>query len=510
MAANNSLPRSAAGKHNPWIIAVVVSLATFMEVMDTTIANVSLRHIAGSLSSGQDESTWILTSYLISNVIVLPISGWLAQLIGRKRFYMISVALFTVSSFLCAFAPSLPFMIVFRIFQGIGGGGMAPVEQSILADTFAPDQRAKAFALYGFTVVVAPAVGPVLGGWLTENFSWHWIFLINVPIGLMALGLISYFVDESAAVKEDTKQFRKNLVFDWLGVVLIALTFGCLQVVLDRFQTDDGFDSLTIVVFTVIFMVCGTAMIWWELQHPQPIIDLRLFKARSFTVACALMFAVGFAFFSTTQLIPQYAQDLLSYNALRAGEALTLGGIAASLVMPIAGTIAQKIRPQLLVFFGFVASGFALLHFAHLNLQIGLSDIAWARVFQSAPLPFLFVTLTTVSYVGLAPEKGVQASAIFNLMRNLGGSVGVSVGQTGVVWRTQFHHARLADHISNFTSLARSLGQISLPAAQSVVQAQAQALSYFDIYWLFGIGAFVIAPLAFLLKSPPKGAAASA
>src|SRR3978361_11251 len=269
--ASAPLPRSAAGSRNPWLIAIVVSLATFMEVLDTTIANVSLRHIAGSLGASQDESTWILTSYLISNAIILPISGWLATLIGRKRFYMGCVALFTASSFMCALAPNLALMVVFRVLQGLGGGGLAPTEQSIFADSFPPAKRASAFALYGVTVVVAPAVGPLLGGWLTESYSWHWIFLINLPVGLLALTLIWFLVDQPPAIKEDTKKFRAPFIPDWLGFLLVALTFGCLQVVLDRFQQDDGFASDTIVVFTTICAASAIALVAWELQHPQPV-----------------------------------------------------------------------------------------------------------------------------------------------------------------------------------------------------------------------------------------------
>ena len=506
MAADASLPRSAAGNRNPWLIAIVVSIATFMEVLDTTIANVSLRHIAGSLGASQDESTWILTSYLISNAIVLPISGWLSQLIGRKRFYMICVGLFTISSFLCAFAPNLGLMIVFRVLQGFGGGGLAPTEQSIFADSFTPQKRAAAFALYGITVVVAPAVGPVLGGWLTEDYSWHWIFLINLPVGLLSLALIYFLVDEPQAVRDDTKKFRENFIPDWLGFLLVALTFGCLQVVLDRFQQDDGFSSTTITMFFATTVFSAVALVWWELRHPQPVFDVRLFKYRSFATACVLMFLLGFTLYSTTQLLPQLAQTLLGYNALQAGKALTLGGVAAVLLMPIAGIIGKKIPGKYLLLAGFTVTGLAFLHTAHLNLRIGLMDLSMARVYQSIALPFLFVTLTTAGYVGIPPEKNADASAIINLMRNLGGSVGVSIATTALAWRTQFHHVRLSDHVSAFDVGPGSFAGIGLAAAQGRVQIQAQSLSYFDVFWLFGVAALVLAPFALILKTPPKGA----
>ena len=509
-ASSSALPRSAAGKRNPWLIAIVVSLATFMEVLDTTIANVSLRHIAGSLGASQDESTWILTSYLISNAIVLPISGWLSLLIGRKRFYMICVALFTASSFLCAFAPNLTVMILFRILQGLGGGGLAPTEQSIFADTFTPEKRASAFALYGVTVVVAPAVGPVLGGWLTQQYSWHWIFLINLPVGLMALSLIWFLVDEPQAIKDDTKKFRAHFIPDWLGFLLVALTFGCLQVVLDRFQQDDGFASLSIVVFSTICVFSAVALVWWELQHPQPVFDVRLFATRSFAVTCVLMFLLGITLYSTTQLIPQLAQTLLHYDSLQAGKALAFGGLTAVICMPIAGNIVKIVPPKVILMLAFAGTGIAFLHTAHLSPQVSFFQLSLTRVYQSMAIPFLFVTLTTAGYVGIAPEKNGEASAIINLMRNLGGSVGVSVATAEVAWRTQFHHARLAEHVSTFSLPAHSVSASGLAAAQRAVQLQAEFMSYLDVYWMFAIAAFCVVPLALLLKSPPKGAPAGA
>ena len=513
MAAASSaaaLPRSAAGKHNPWLIAIVVSLATFMEVLDTTIANVSLRHIAGSLGAGQDESTWIITSYLISNAIILPVSGWLSNLIGRKRFYMGCVALFTVSSFLCALAPNLTFMILFRVLQGLGGGGLAPTEQSIFADTFPPAKRAAAFAIYGVTVIVAPAVGPLLGGWLTESYSWHWIFLINLPVGALALSLIYFLIEDSPAVKRGTEEFRKKLIPDWLGFVLVALTFGCLQVVLDRFQQEDGFASLSIVIYFAVFVVAALALVGWELIHPQPVFDVRLFKTRSFAVACLFMFLLGFTIYSTTQLIPQFAQTLLRYDALQAGKALALGGFAAALIMPFAGTVGKKVPPKFVILAAFVVTGLAFLHTSHLNLNVSIHELSLARVYQSVALPFLFVTLTTAGYVGIAPDKNADASAIINLMRNLGGSVGVSIATTSIAWRTQFHHARFAESVSALAPSGHSLASGGIQAAQMAIQAQAQAMSYFDVYWLWGIGALCVAPLALLLKTPPKGSEGAA
>ncbi len=506
-ASSASLPRSAAGEHNPWLIAVVVSLATFMEVLDTTIANVSLRHIAGGLGASQDEATWILTSYLISNAIVLPISGWLATLIGRKKFYMTCVALFTGSSFMCALSPNLGTMIFFRVLQGIGGGGLAPTEQSIFADTFPPAQRAKAFAFYGVTVIVAPAIGPLLGGWLTDSFSWHWIFLINLPVGAAALTLIWFLVDEPQAVKDDTAQFRRNFIPDWLGFLLVASTFGCLQVVLDRFQEDDGFASNLIVAFFIIFVSSAILLVWWEWQHPQPVFDVKLFKVGSFGAANLVMLLVGFTLFSTTQLIPQFAQNLLQYDALKAGQSLALGGLAAALMMPLAGIAATRLPPWLLVGAGLVCTGLALIHTSYLNGQISFYDLSMTRVYQSLCLPFLFVSLTTAGYVGIPPDRNNEASAIINLSRNLGGSIGVAAATTELAWRIQAHHERLGEQVGTIGGRGQQLTQHGLAAAQQLVNTQAQVLSYLDIFYVFGIAALVVTPIAFFLKTPAPGEA---
>jgi len=506
-ASSASLPRSAAGRHNPWLIAVVVSLATFMEVLDTTIANVSLRHIAGGIGASQDEATWILTSYLISNAIILPVSGWLATLIGRKRFYMGCVALFTGSSFMCALSPSLAAMILFRVLQGLGGGGLAPTEQSIFADTFAPAQRAKAFAFYGITVIVAPAIGPLLGGWLTDSFSWHWIFLINLPVGAAALTLIWLLVDEPQAVKDDTAQFRRHFTPDWLGFVLVAATFGCLQVVLDRFQEDDGFASNLIVAFFIVFACSAICLVFWEWRHPQPVFDVKLFKVGSFGAANLVMLLVGITLFSTTQLIPQFAQNLLQYDALDAGQTLALGGMAAAVMMPFAGIAATRLPPWLLVGLGLVCTGLALIHTSNLNGQIGFYDLSMSRVYQSVCLPFLFVSLTTAGYVGIPPDRNNEASAMINLSRNLGGSIGVAAATTELAWRIQFHHERLGEQVSTLGERGRQLMQHGQAAVEQLVNAQAQVLSYLDIFYVFGVMALVVTPIAFFLKTPAPGEA---
>ncbi|MGA8981088.1 MAG: DHA2 family efflux MFS transporter permease subunit, partial [Candidatus Acidiferrales bacterium] len=319
---------------NPWIIALTVTLATFMEVLDTSVANVALPHIAGSLSAGQDESTWVLTSYLVSNAIILPMSGWFSQLIGRKRFYMSCVALFTVSSFLCGLAPNLSMLIVFRVLQGVGGGGLQPSEQAILADTFEPRKRGMAFAVYGMAVVLAPAIGPTLGGWITDNFNWRWIFFINIPVGIISILLTNMLISDPPYMKQGP---RKGFRVDFVGLGLLALGLGAMQVVLDKGQRDDWFGSHFIVTMTVICVVSLIAVGFWEWFHEHPIIDLHLFKERSFAIGNLLMFMVGFALLSSTVLLPQFTQDLLGYTAQRAGLALMPGGFAIIICMPLVG-----------------------------------------------------------------------------------------------------------------------------------------------------------------------------
>ncbi len=501
------LPRSAAGDRSPWLIAVVVSIATFMEVLDTTIANVALRHIAGSLAISLDESTWILTSYLISNAIVLPISGWLATVLGRKRFYMSCVAAFTAASVACAMATSLTWMVIARLLQGAGGGGLAPTEQAIFADTFPVRLRAQAFALYGLTVVCAPAIGPVLGGWLTDNLSWHWVFLINLPMGLLSLTLVHWLVTEPPALAEDRRRMvRGGLRIDYIGFALVALGFGTLQVVLDRFDIDDGFGSSMITELTLVSGVSLVALVVRELLIEQPIMDLRLFaRSRGFAISCGLMFLVGFLLISTTQLLPQLTQTLLDYNAYQSGLTLGVGGVVTFLAMPVAGIVTGRlIQPKWLILVAFVGTGLALISASSLDLDMSFWTVSWTRVRQVIWLPFLFIPMTAVSYIGVPPDKNNAASALINLMRNLGGSVGVSFVNTLLDWRTQFHHARLAEAVTPYNGygFGHSLKQIA-----QAVQSQASMMSYLDIFWLLGVIALCVWPLACFLPRMPKGAA---
>jgi DHA2 family multidrug resistance protein len=504
--AEPRLPRSAAGDRSPWLIAVIVSIATFMEVLDVTIVNVALRHIAGSLATSQDESTWIVTSYLVSNAIVLPISGWLANVLGRKRFYMGCVATFTAASLLCAVSSSLSMMLVARVLQGIGGGGLAPTEQSIFADTFPVEKRAQAFALYGLTVVTAPAVGPTLGGWLTDSYSWHWCFLINLPVGMLSLAMVQLFIVEPEALKQDRKRMLAGgLRVDYVGFALVALGFGALQIMLDRYELDDGFSSGFISGLGLIAGLSLVTLVVWEMFHPQPAMNVRLWRSSAFAISCVVMFLFGFMLISMTQLIPQLTQTLFGYDATLSGFTLGLGGIATLVLMPVAGIVTGRfIQPKWLILMSLAGTGWALWSSAWLNLDISFWDISLVRVTQVIWLPFLFIPLSAVSYVGVPPNRTNEASAMINLMRNLGGSVGVSFTTTMLEQRLQFHHERLAEHITAYNGYAWNTPLLPVDTA---IQAQAGIMSYLDIFWMLGLLGLCVWPIALFLPRMPKGAA---
>jgi DHA2 family multidrug resistance protein len=506
--ADPSLPRSAAGDRSPWLIAVIVSIATFMEVLDVTIVNVALRHIAGTLGASLDESTWIISSYLVSNAIVLPVSGWLANVIGRKRFYMGCVALFTLSSLLCALSTTLTMMLVARVLQGIGGGGLAPTEQSMFADSFPAEKRGQAFALYGLTVVTAPAIGPTLGGWLTDAYSWHWCFLINLPVGLLSLTMVQLFIVEPKALIEDRKRLLAGgLKVDYIGFGLVALGFGALQIMLDRYERDDGFSSGFITGMGLVACFSLLVLVVWEFFQEQPAVNMRLLRSSAFSISCVVMFLFGFMLISMTQLLPQLSQTLLNYDATLSGLTLAMGGLVTIVLMPIAGVITGRfVQPKWLITIALAGTGWALWSSAFLNLDIGFWNIAMVRVMQSVWLPFVFIPLSAVSYVGVPPNRTNEASALINLMRNLGGSVGVSFTTTMLQQREQFHHARLAEHITAYNGYSWNT---PLAPVDAMVQAQAGIMSYLDIFWALGMLGLCIWPLALLLPRMPKGAVAA-
>ncbi|WP_234681708.1 DHA2 family efflux MFS transporter permease subunit [Bradyrhizobium monzae] len=511
--------RSAAGGHNPYLIAFVVSIATFMEVLDTTIANVALRHIAGGLAVGIDESTYVITSYLVANAIVLSISGWLSTVIGRKRFYMICVATFTVSSLLCGFAWNLQSLVLFRILQGLGGGGMATSEQAILADSFPPARRGQAFAIYGVAVVVAPVIGPTLGGWITDTYSWHWVFLINVPMGLLSLFLVGTLVKEpSGAEEEREKLLSKGLRVDYIGFALVAIGLGSLEYVLDEGQRNDWFGSNTIIFFAVLSAVSLLALIPWELSREEPIIDLRLLGRRQFAACFLVMLGTGAVLISTTQILPQLLQTELNYTALLAGLALSPAGIVTLMLMPVAGRLVSTVQPKYLIMFGAAVVAFSMWHLTGLNGDITYGYAALSRIFLAIGLPFLFLPVTTASYDGLPPDKTNQASALINVARNIGGSMGVALAQTVLAQRQQFHQSRLIEHaapsdlgyqqtIDAMTRYFQAQGSNASDAAAQAIawvgktlQQQVDFLAYIDVFWTLAIIAVLMIPTAAVLR----------
>lgn len=519
--------RSAAGGHNPYLIAFVVSIATFMEVLDTTIANVALRHIAGGLAIGLDESTYVITSYLVANAVVLSISGWLSTVLGRKRFYMMCVATFTIASLLCGLAWNLQSLVLFRILQGLGGGGMATSEQAILADSFPPQKRGQAFAIYGVAVVVAPVVGPTLGGWITDTYSWHWVFLINVPMGLLSLLLVGTLVKEpSSAEEERAELLSKGLRVDYVGFILIAVGLGALEFVLDEGQRNDWFGSNMILSFALLAAFCLLALIPWELSRDDPIVDIRLLGTRQFG-ACALVMLGTFAvLISTTQLLPQLLQTEVGYTAMLAGLALSPGGVATMMLMPVAGRLVSVVQPKYLIMFGAAVAALSMWHMTGLTKDISYGYAALARIYLAVGLPFLFLPVTTASYDGVPPEKTNQASALINVARNIGGSMGVAVAQTLLAQRQQFHQSRLIEHaapsdlgyqqtIDAMTRYFQAQGSNASDAASQAVawvgktlQQQVDFLAYIDVFWSLAIIAALLIPIAATLRSIDLGAPA--
>jgi DHA2 family multidrug resistance protein len=517
-AAPNSIG-AARPPINPWIIALTVTLATFMEVLDTSVANVSLQHIAGSLSAGVDESTWVLTSYLVSNAIVLPMSGWVSSLIGRKHFYMSCVAIFTVSSLMCGLSTSLPMLIFFRVVQGAGGGGLQPSEQAILADTFPPKQRGLAFAVYGMAVVLAPAIGPTLGGWITDNFDWRWIFFINIPVGILSLLLTNRLIQDPPYLKTQ----KKNRRVDYIGLGLLAVGLGFLQVVLDKGERDDWFGSRFILITTIVSLTALVALVIWEWHNDDPIIDLHLYRDRSFAIGNFLMFMVGFALMSSTVLLPLFMQTILGYTAEQAGLALMPGGFAIIIAMPLIGFLLSRYDARWLLVFGLSLLSFALFYMTHFDPQIDFKTAAIARVLQGLGLSCLFVPINTAAYAFLPKEKNNAASGLINLGRNVGGSLGISVVATMLSRRTQVHQQNLTEHfnggnswfestmthlIRNFMAHGASMAaatQQAYAVMANMINQQATMLAYVDDFWLVGWAVLVMIPLVFLMKRVKPG-----
>jgi len=492
-----------------------------MEALDTSIANVAMPHIGGSLSASVDEATWVLTSYLVANAMVLPISGWIANRIGRKRFYMSCVFLFTVASLLCGLAPSLGMLVFFRILQGAAGGGLQPSEQSILADTFPPQKRSMAFAVYGVAVVMAPVLGPTVGGWIVDNYSWRWIFFLNIPVGVLSLYLSNRLVEDPPYLAEIR---RRKEGIDYWGLGLLVVAIGALQIMLDKGQKDDWFSSRFIITLTVIAVIGLALFFWRELSVDHPVLDLRLFARRNVGTTQFVMFMVGVSLYSSTVLIPEFLQEIMGYSARQAGMAVSSGGLVLMLLFPVAGALAPKFDPRRLVSVGFVITTFGLWRMTTINLNISFGMAVSWRVFIALGLPFLFIPINTLCYSGIPQEKYNEVSGLTALMRNLGGSVGISFVTTLLARMTQKHLAMLipyaADGNPSFDRMRAGLAGawtvrgVAMPDAMhhagaqifGMAQIQARLLAYVDVIWVMvGVTAILI-PIPFLMKRPAKAA----
>jgi MFS transporter, DHA2 family, multidrug resistance protein len=513
----------AASGTNPWLIAVIVSVATFMEVLDTTIANVALRYISGGLAIGPSQAAWVVTSYLVANSIALCASSWLSGAFGRRNFFLTCIALFTVCSILCGFAQDLTTLLIFRVLQGLAGGGMTPVAQSILADAFPPNKRSQAFAIYGVAIVVAPVVGPVLGGWLSDNWSWNWCFFINGPVGLASLVAIYFLIEDKQKDQEARrKMWAKGLDFDLVGFLLVATFLGALEVVLDKGQEDDWFGSSFIVTFASISVTALVIFIPWALLKSNPIIDVRMLVSRQFGACFVVMLGVGAILIATTQMLPQLLQENYGYTATLSGLALSPGGIVTMVMMFAVGRL-SFVQPKYLIAAGggFVAYG--MYYLTSLYGDTDFSYFVWSRMIVGVGLPLMFLPITTASYDGIPHAKTDQASALINLARNFGGSIGVSISQTVLARREQFHQSRLAEQVGTWNpeygqtinnahsyfagqpSTGGSPSQTGIAWIGQTVLQQASFLSYIDVFVVLGVIAGVIVPLALTLRSVQVG-----
>ncbi|MGD0097547.1 MAG: DHA2 family efflux MFS transporter permease subunit [Terracidiphilus sp.] len=512
---------------NPWIIAATVALAAFMEVLDTSIANVALPHIAGSLGASTDQGTWVLTSYLVSNAIVLPLGAWASSVLGRRNFFLLCIVIFTISSFLCGSAPSLPILLLCRVMQGIGGGGMQPMAQAIMADSFEPQKRGQAFALYGLVAVLAPSIGPTLGGWITDNFSWRWIFFINIPVGIVAFLLVTRLVEDPPWIKADRSRLRN---IDYLGLSFLTIAMGGLQIMLDKGEENDWFSSGFIRLFACLFVGGIVALIWWELRSKNPIINIRLFRFKNFAICCFLMALVGGVLNANTVLQPQFMQQLLGWNATTAGMALTAGGVMLVIMMPLAGIATSKFPARYLAMAGFTMFVITFRYAANVTtLDMSFPAASWLRVVQMMPLPFCFISITTAAYVGMPREESNQVAGLINFVRNIGGSILIAVTNAQVTNRTLWHEQHLQNVMfsasSAFAQHQQALtgffggsfggpngGGRALASIYNQLNQQAQTQGYQDVYMQLSWMSVGLIALALLLSKnkPAEGAGAAA
>ncbi len=502
---------------NKWLITIAVMAGTFMEIIDTTVVNVALPQMAGSLAAGVDEATWVLTSYLISNAIVLPITGWLSALFGRKRFLMICLGLFTGSSMLCGSAPNLSSLIGFRIFQGVGGGALQPISQAILLETFPVKERGMAMAIWGLGVVIAPIIGPVMGGWITDNLSWRWAFYINLPIGLLSLALTALFIFDPPYIKS-----QRAGSIDYWGLGLLVVCLGALQVVLDKGEREDWFSSAFIVRLAVICGVAFILLLYRELKTEHPVVDLRLFKERNYAAGTTIMFFFGFVLYGSIMLLPLFLQMLMGYDATLAGASLAWGGVSSLMIMPIVGRLTTMVDSRWLVGLGLLINALAVYLMSQFNTGIDFATATWPRFVQGFGLGMTFVALTTLTMSRISQEKMGNATGMFNLMRNLGGSFGIAAATTLLARRGQFHQSRLVEGLTPlsqpFNEWMNRMGELMpglgpdwqlwdsplpLAALYREVQRQAQMLAFCDDYWFFTVVFILLLPMVLLMRRLP-------
>ncbi|HTF71594.1 MAG TPA: DHA2 family efflux MFS transporter permease subunit [Edaphobacter sp.] len=521
-AAAAAVPMTAwKPKTNPWVIAATVAMAAFMEVLDTSIANVALPYIAGGLGASRDESTWVLTTYLVANAVVLPMGGWASSVIGRKKFFMMCLIIFIAASFLCGLAPSLGLLLFFRVLQGAGGGGLQPMAQAIMADSFEPSKRGLAFSLYGLVAVLAPSIGPTIGGWLTDNYSWHWIFYINIPIGIAALFLVQMVVEDPPYLKPDRKNFWR---IDYIGVILLVISMGALEIFMDKGEEWNWFGSAWIKFYAITFVVSFLTLIWWEVWGTKkPIMEMRLYRYKNFAVCSFLMLMTGGILNAGTVLQPQFTQQLLRYTATIAGLALSWGGLVLIVVMPMAGIAVSRFPARNVIVFGFIlfvlGYGYSALR---VNLGMSFGFASWLRVVQIAAIPFVFISVTTAAYFGIPRELNNQVAGLINFARNIGGSILISLTNAFVVESTAFHQANILHSLNPGSpayqqrlealtgALTNHLGPSNAQSGATariynLLQAQTAAQAYVDVYFALAAASAIMVLLSFLLdKNNPK------
>jgi DHA2 family multidrug resistance protein len=499
-------------RHNPWLITLTVMMAVFMEVLDTSIANIALPHIGGSLSATPEEATWVLTSYLVANAIVLPMTGWLGNYFGRKRVLLSCIVMFTIASVLCGLAWSLPTLILARILQGVGGGAMVPIAQAIMLESFPPQKRGVAMAAFAQGVVVAPILGPVVGGWITDSYSWRWIFYINVPVGIFAVVMAKWVVEDPPYIKRDLKAS-----IDYIGFGLLTVWLATLQIVLDKGQEADWFGAGWVRWFTLVSVLSCFAFIWWEFQSDHPLVDLRVFKNRNFTVGLILMTSLAAILYGTTAQLPLFLQTLMGYPALQAGYAMSPRGVAAFFTTFLVGRLVGKIRMRTMLFFGFSMLAYSSWLLSRINLEVGMGSVIWPSVINGIAISFIFVPLTTATMSQLGQQQIGNASGLYNLMRNLGGSMGIAFVTTMLARGAQAHQSLMVGHLApdnpafvqRLADAKKMLGQHADPvtatrqaynAVYSLLDQQAHLWAFVDNFYLFGLLALAGIPLIFLFK----------